>query len=50
MFLIGFWFFYQLIFALVGIEGGVAYFAHVGGFIAGFVLSALLRSEPDPIR
>jgi len=50
MFLIGFWFFYQLIFALVGIEGGVAYFAHIGGFIAGFLLSYLLRRQPSPIR
>jgi membrane associated rhomboid family serine protease len=51
MFLIGFWFVYQLVFALLGIEGDIAYFAHVGGFIAGFLLSALLRGgERYPAR
>ncbi len=51
MFLIGFWFVYQLLFALLGIEGGVAYFAHVGGFIAGFLLSTILRGgEKYPTR
>ncbi len=51
MFLIGFWFAYQLLFALLGIEGGVAYFAHVGGFIAGFLLSTLLKGgEQYPNR
>ncbi len=32
---IPFWFIMQLIFALIGQSGGVAYFAHVGGFLAG---------------
>ena len=32
---IPFWFIMQLIFALLGQSGGVAYFAHVGGFLAG---------------
>jgi membrane associated rhomboid family serine protease len=30
--------------------GGVAYMAHIGGFVAGFVLALLLRgnSKPQP--
>ncbi len=30
-----FWFIMQLVFALIGQSGGVAYIAHVGGFLAG---------------
>lgn len=29
-------------------EGGVAYAAHIGGFIAGFVLIRILGGRPDP--
>jgi membrane associated rhomboid family serine protease len=32
---IPFWFILQLIFALIGQSGGVAYLAHIGGFLAG---------------
>lgn len=32
---IPFWFIMQLIFALIGQSGGIAYIAHVGGFLAG---------------
>jgi rhomboid family protein len=32
---IPFWFIMQLIFALIGQSGGVAYLAHVGGFLSG---------------
>ena len=32
---IPFWFIMQLIFALIGQSGGIAYLAHVGGFLAG---------------
>jgi membrane associated rhomboid family serine protease len=43
--LIGFWFLFQLGSGLLSIEsladGGVAYFAHVGGFLAGLVLVKL---------
>ncbi|MEO0143080.1 MAG: rhomboid family intramembrane serine protease [candidate division WOR-3 bacterium] len=42
-FFIGIWFLYQFFLGLAGIGstgGGVAYFAHIGGFIAGF-LSAI---------
>ncbi len=43
--LIGFWFVYQLLFALLGVEGGVAYFAHIGGFISGLVIAGLLKRQ-----
>ncbi len=46
--LIGFWFVYQLLFALLGIEGGVAYFAHIGGFIAGLTIAGLLKRQAPP--
>ena len=44
---IGLWFLLQFIPGLVAIHsiGGVAYFAHVGGFAAGVVLALLLRSR-----
>ncbi len=42
--LIGFWFVYQLLLAFLDVEGGVAYFAHIGGFAAGLLLAGLLRS------
>jgi hypothetical protein len=32
---IPFWFILQVIYALIGVPGGVAYLAHIGGFIAG---------------
>jgi membrane associated rhomboid family serine protease len=34
---IPFWFIMQLIFALIGQSGGVAYLAHIGGFLIGLI-------------
>ncbi|MDI6806473.1 MAG: rhomboid family intramembrane serine protease [Candidatus Aenigmarchaeota archaeon] len=43
---IGFWFVIQFIFGTIsflgGIGSGIAFWAHVGGFIFGFILTALL--------
>jgi membrane associated rhomboid family serine protease len=36
--------------AQVGESGGVAYMAHVGGFIAGIVLVFLFRNQAQPPR
>ncbi|MFQ6051044.1 MAG: rhomboid family intramembrane serine protease [Candidatus Hydrothermarchaeota archaeon] len=36
--LIGFWFAYQLLFVSMGAQTGVAYWAHIGGFLAGMAL------------
>jgi membrane associated rhomboid family serine protease len=48
-FFLGAWFIYQLIEANVGLlstaqgdSGGVAFFAHVGGFVFGYVVARLL--------
>ncbi len=47
---IGFWFVLQLFSGIgsmssIGDSGGVAYMAHIGGFIAGFVLTFLFRGR-----
>jgi rhomboid family protein len=50
-FFLGFWFLYQLVeanFGLFGASangGGVAFFAHVGGFVFGFVVARLLLNS-----
>ncbi len=49
-FLIGFWFVYQLVFAFLAVEGGVAYFAHVGGFLAGLLMGGLLKPRTTESR
>jgi len=46
-FFIGFWFAIQLLSALYGYRGsGVAFVAHVGGFVAGLVLVKLFGARP----
>jgi membrane associated rhomboid family serine protease len=50
-FFLGFWFLYQLVeanFGLFGASangGGVAFFAHVGGFVFGFLVASVLVSS-----
>ena len=39
IFFLGFWFLMQWLLAFFDITGGVAYWAHIGGFIAGMVLA-----------
>lgn len=48
---IGFWFILQLFSSIGSITqtadtGGVAYMAHVGGFVAGLILTSVFRSNP----
>jgi membrane associated rhomboid family serine protease len=49
---IGFWFILQLFSGIGSIgaadTGGVAFMAHVGGFVAGFILTFLLRGTQRP--
>lgn len=50
---IGFWFVLQLFSGIGSIAatsdtGGVAYMAHIGGFVAGFVLTFVLRGNARP--
>lgn len=45
IFFIGFWFIFQLLPALVDPFGGnVAYWAHIGGFVAGFIIAIPFRA------
>ncbi len=46
--LIGFWFLYQLAFAFLDVEGGVAYFAHIGGFLAGLLIGFMIPRKREP--
>ena len=41
---IGLWFLIQLLYVLAGINNGVAYWAHIGGFAAGIFVALLARS------
>jgi hypothetical protein len=36
---LGFWFIMQLFYGFFDISGGVAYWAHIGGFMAGMILA-----------
>jgi membrane associated rhomboid family serine protease len=42
VFFLGFWFLLQLLYAWLELGGGVAYWAHIGGFIAGIVSALIL--------
>ena len=51
---VGIWFLFQIVSGLVDTSGGVAYSAHVGGFVAGMLLakpmsSRLARETADPL-
>jgi membrane associated rhomboid family serine protease len=49
---LGFWFLTQVLEASqqveLGLQGGVAFWAHIGGFLAGMVLMPLLSERPPP--
>ncbi|MGC8812723.1 MAG: rhomboid family intramembrane serine protease [Candidatus Aenigmatarchaeota archaeon] len=46
---IGFWFFLQFLFGTIsflgGVGSGIAFFAHVGGFVFGFLFTLLLKKS-----
>ena len=44
---IPFWFILQVIFAAIGESGGVAYLAHIGGFISGLATGYLWKLAPQ---
>jgi membrane associated rhomboid family serine protease len=50
--LIGLWFIYQLILSLLAVETGIAYWAHIGGFVAGVALIKLFarRKHLHPLH
>jgi membrane associated rhomboid family serine protease len=43
--MIGLWFVYQLMLASLPLNTGVAYTAHIGGFLAGIALSRVIRPK-----
>lgn len=51
---LGFWFLTQVLEAThqveIGMQGGVAFWAHVGGFLAGMALMPLLRGPTPSVR
>lgn len=47
---LGFWFILQWLYGLVDPLGGVAYFAHVGGFIVGMILAATVGQKRKKAR
>jgi len=46
IFFLGIWFLYQLLYASTPEVSGVAYWAHIGGFLAGFILIRILPKRP----
>jgi len=46
---IGFWFVFQFVSALLGGDDGVGWFAHLGGFLTGAILTPLMRHRYDPV-
>jgi membrane associated rhomboid family serine protease len=45
VFFLGFWFLLQLLYTWLDVGGGVAYWAHIGGFVAGTLLILLFRQR-----
>jgi membrane associated rhomboid family serine protease len=51
--MLGLWFLLQLIqgaTSLLGAPSGIAFFAHIGGFVFGFIIGWLYRKTPSPFR
>jgi len=49
IFFLGVWFLYQLLYASTPDVSGVAYWAHIGGFLAGFLLIRILPKKQRPL-
>ena len=51
MMVLGFWFVFQFLNALVakGVGGGVAWYAHIGGFLAGLALIMVFKRRNVPL-
>ena len=46
--MIGMWFVYQLLLAFIPMNTGVAYWAHVGGFVVGWIIARLFKPREIP--
>jgi membrane associated rhomboid family serine protease len=52
VFFLGFWFLLQLLYTWLDLSGNVAYWAHIGGFVAGLILGLTVRRKirkPRPV-
>ena len=47
IFFLGFWFLLQWLYAVYDVGGGVAYWAHIGGFIAGLALAPVFKKRKE---
>jgi membrane associated rhomboid family serine protease len=47
---LGFWFIMQWFYGFFDISGGVAYWAHIGGFIAGMILASAFGIKRKKVR
>jgi membrane associated rhomboid family serine protease len=47
--MLGFWIATQVFYVFIGADGGVAWWAHVGGFVAGPVMALLLKRQHVPV-
>jgi membrane associated rhomboid family serine protease len=43
IFFIGFWFILQFLYGMLSVTTGVAYWAHIGGFISGFIIAIFYK-------
>jgi membrane associated rhomboid family serine protease len=54
VFFLGFWFIFQFLEGMLtlglGMPSGVAYWAHIGGFVVGIALAPLLKKRRPPVR
>ena len=50
IFFLGFWFLMQWLFALFEVGGGVAYWAHIGGFVAGLILAPIFKRKEKQVE
>jgi membrane associated rhomboid family serine protease len=48
VFFLGFWFILQLLYTWLDMGGNVAYWAHIGGFVAGIVLGLIAKRRRKP--
>jgi membrane associated rhomboid family serine protease len=48
VFFLGFWFLLQLLYTWLGMGGNVAYWAHIGGFVAGMILGFIVKRRRKP--
>jgi membrane associated rhomboid family serine protease len=47
---LGFWFLLQLLLSSLEVGGNVAYWAHIGGFVAGMLLVFVFKKAQAPVK